>query len=134
MLNLDHTRHSGIFNAKDTSVVLIGAGGIGAITAITLAKMGVGWLEVWDADNIDGVNIATQYHLSTLLGANKALALSTMIDDLAPGTSYHPRPVNIEPGDVVRATVVISALDSIDTRKMVWHKVLFHEQSRWEWY
>ena len=134
MLALDHTRHSGIFDVQYESVILVGAGGIGAITAVALAKMGVGWLEVWDGDTIEDVNVATQFHSAALLGENKATALGPLIQEMAPGIRYHPRGSNVEPGDVLRGTIIISALDSINARKMLWDDVLFHEQSRWQWY
>ena len=133
MLTLDHTRHSGIFNAKDWSVVLVGAGGIGAITGITLGKMGVGYLEIWDGDVVDGVNIATQYHMGTLLGTNKATALSQMMLELAPGVETFTHPQNIGPNDKILANIVISALDSIKARKDVM-SALFNEESDWSWY
>lgn len=133
MLNLDHTRHSGIFNAEDTSVVIVGAGGIGAITALTLAKMGVGYLEVWDGDKIESVNVATQWHSAAMIGKNKAVSLGLYVGEFAPGVQYYPHPRNMGPNDPIVANIVISALDSINTRKMVW-KNLFKDESKWLWY
>ena len=50
---MNHTRHMGIFQVPSTfSVTLIGAGGIGATTALTLAKMGVRILQIFDDDTV----------------------------------------------------------------------------------
>ena len=131
---LDHTRHSGIYDASYTSAVIIGAGGIGAITAITLAKMGLGYIEIWDGDFIEEVNVATQFHPATMLDFNKATAVGNVIKEHAPGVQVVTRPLMIDKGDVVRATIIIAALDSLEARTMVWDHVLKHEQSRWSWY
>ena len=133
MKSLDHTRHSGIFNASETSVALIGAGGIGAITALTLGKMGVGYLEVWDGDIIEDVNIATQWHSSIHMGENKALALEHTLEEFAPGVHYVPRPRYMVDGDIITANIVITALDSLDVRKMVWTN-MWDEDSHWLFY
>ena len=131
-MKLDHTRHSSIFNAKDVSVVLIGAGGIGAITAVTLAKMGVGHLEVWDGDIVEHVNLATQYFRVNALGYNKASSIALDVQEYAPGISITYMN-NLKKSNHLVGTIIISALDSLETRKMVWN-VLFHECSKWSWY
>ena len=73
---MDHTRHIGVFNAANYSVVLIGAGGIGALTGITLAKMGIGSLSIYDDDQVDPINLATQFYRLSDVGKDKVLALS----------------------------------------------------------
>lgn len=132
-MKLDHTRHAGIFNMKDTSVVLIGAGGIGAITAITLGKMGVAYLEVWDGDVVEQVNLATQFFPASALGYDKSTMISVDIQKYAPGVINYPMGM-IEPDDYLVSQIIISALDSIDTRKMLWNDVLFDDRSKWSWY
>jgi tRNA A37 threonylcarbamoyladenosine dehydratase len=61
---MDDIRHIGIFNAAEWPITLIGAGGIGALTAITLGKMGVPTLNVWDGDEVSPENVATQFFSS----------------------------------------------------------------------
>ncbi|MCL4561887.1 MAG: ThiF family adenylyltransferase [Chloroflexi bacterium] len=68
---MNHLRHSALFDASDIGITLIGAGGIGALTGIVLAKMGVGSLILFDGDRVDEVNIATQFHHLDQIGLLK---------------------------------------------------------------
>ena len=56
----NHMRHIGIFAPLEFPVRLIGAGGIGAMTAVMLAKMSDGDVRVYDDDTVDDVNIANE--------------------------------------------------------------------------
>jgi molybdopterin/thiamine biosynthesis adenylyltransferase len=121
---MDHTRHIGIFYAKNYSISLIGAGGIGAITAITLAKMGVGELHIFDGDTVEEVNLATQYHRLSDVGKSKVKALAqsvTAFSNLNP--VIHPLRVEGNTGTLPRSDVYISAVDSIASRKEIWEQI-----------
>ena len=50
---------------KNWPVTLIGAGGIGGLTAITLAKMGVPEMIIWDGDVVAIENTGTQFFSSS---------------------------------------------------------------------
>ncbi len=80
---MDHTRHIGVFNAANYSVELIGAGGIGALTGITLAKMGIGSLSIYDDDQVNPINLATQFYKLSDVGKGKVSALSEAISEYA---------------------------------------------------
>jgi len=121
-MTVDHTRHAGIFNAGTTSVTLIGAGGIGAITGITLAKMGIEHIQVFDDDIVDDVNIATQFHKVSDLGSPKVDALAQAMEeygDVTPLTSAK----RVDADTVFNTRIVISAVDSIAARKEIWSAV-----------
>lgn len=133
---MDHTRHIGIFNAKDWPVTLIGAGGIGSLTAIVLAKMGVPILNIYDPQVIDDVNIATQFYGVNNVSMYKVVALKyligrfsdeTVVNDIIDrvGPEYIYDPVEF------RAPIIISAVDSIKARQDIWAVVA---QERWHWY
>ncbi len=121
---MDHTRHIGIFYAKNYIVTLIGAGGIGAITAITLAKMGVGELHVFDSDDVEEINIATQFHQHSDVGISKVSALAQTVEafsGLTPVT-YKMR-VDSKNGLLLGSDIYISAVDSIASRKEIWKQI-----------
>lgn len=129
---MDHTRHIGIFSASMWSASLIGAGGIGAMTAIALAKMGLGEIAIYDGDTVDDVNIATQFHKLSDVGKPKAEALEDALHEYSGGvhiSSYH----EIVSGETImpRADITISAVDSIQARKDIWQAV---ELQGPEWY
>jgi len=120
---LDPTRHIGIFNASHLDVCLIGAGGIGAITAMTLGKMGVHTLDIYDDDRVDQVNLATQFHQVSDVGLCKALTVARSTRDFSLGcVNGYPERVGRQ-GKLRPADVFISAVDSIASRQAVWHAV-----------
>lgn len=134
---IDHTRHIGIFHAQNHSVTLIGAGGIGAITAIVLGKMGIGELVIFDDDQVDDINIATQFHRVSDIGKPKAKTIQKAVYEfsgLVP-TTYAERimklssPVfgTLDPYPLeTRSNVIISGVDSIKSRKDIYKAVLYN--------
>jgi len=122
-MSIDHTRHAGIFDASSIPVVLIGAGGIGAITAITLAKMGVPHLTIIDCDTVNEVNLATQFHRVSDVGLPKAEALSSAVKSYAGDIrviTLNERLTADTPYYFEHAWLYISAVDSIASRKGIW--------------
>lgn len=130
---MDHTRHADLFRAEDVSVTLIGAGGIGAATALTLAKMGVGSLTVWDDDTISEVNLPTQLHKLSDLGRPKVHALNQLVCEFSDDTSFVPVFDRVVPiaNWGLDDYIVISAVDSITARKGIWEVV---KQGNVRWY
>jgi molybdopterin/thiamine biosynthesis adenylyltransferase len=123
---MDHTRHMGIFTIPQTfSVSLIGAGGIGALAAVILGKMGVRYLDVYDADRVDDVNIATQFHRHSDVGMFKTHAVKAIVEQFT-GTDIEITrfPQMVDALTDVSASLVISAVDSISARKEIWNTVV----------
>jgi len=130
----DRTRHSDIFNASTVSVTLIGLGGIGALTAVTLAKMGVGSILAVDNDVVSAENIATQMHLQDYAGSTKVVAVRELIPllvDDVPFDGVYDRVSRDTLWRDIANPVVISAVDSIASRKEIWAAI---EDKPWEWY
>jgi molybdopterin/thiamine biosynthesis adenylyltransferase len=114
----------GIFTVPPTMRIgLIGAGGIGAITGITLAKMGVRFLTIFDDDRVDNVNLPTQFHTVGSVHTNKAEALAgqTMLfsDEALPQIVQE----RVDENTLLDDDIVISAVDSITARKQIWEAV-----------
>lgn len=130
---MDHTRHADIFRAESLSVTLVGAGGIGAATALALAKMGVGQLTVWDDDTVSEFNLPTQLHRLSDLGRLKVQALNQLILDFSDDTDFVAVPDRVIPEDHcgLEDYIVISAVDSIAARKGIWQSV---KQGKVRWY
>ena len=127
---MDHTRHEGIFNVAPLSVTIVGAGGIGAITAMALAKMGVGYLNIIDGDVVSDVNLATQFHALESLGLPKVDALQAEIMRYADGTDVIAEQGRVEPDGYLYGNIVIAAVDSIASRKAIWSAVC-RGKSQW---
>lgn len=77
------TRHQTIFNPfenRDTRVAIIGAGAIGSKIALSVAKLGIKHMSVWDEDNVEEHNIANQAFSQHHIGLPKVFALSEIIE------------------------------------------------------
>lgn len=105
-----------------TPITIIGAGAIGSWTTLALAKMGFENLEVWDFDEVDTVNLNSQFFKQKDVGKTKIGALRDLVEEFT-GVSipYRVRPYEggVFPG------IVISAVDSMAVRQLIWdnHKL-----------
>jgi len=125
MNNLDTSRFMGIFQVPAMfSVSLIGAGGIGALTAVVLAKMGIKRIHIFDDDQVDGINIATQFHRFSDVGIDKVFAVAGLIDEFAgEGCEVYAYPWRVGIGSLSAidySPLFISAVDSIVARQEIW--------------
>ena len=128
----DHLRHSGIFPPLELPVRLIGAGGIGAMTAMMLAKMSDGVVYVYDDDRVDEVNIATQFHETADIGRYKADAIAFRAMRQSDSVTFVAVPERYPSSRVTPAWLVISAVDSIQSRKAIWKDLSL--VPTWHWY
>ena len=128
---MNHLRHIGIFSAEGWQATIIGAGGIGAVTALVLAKMGLD-LTIVDDDTVDDVNLATQFHYRGMVGEAKTVAVGKLLYDMADVSSVtiFDR-VTQENAALFRAPIIISAVDSINARKAIWAGL---KDQSWLWY
>jgi hypothetical protein len=121
-----HIRHIGIFDASQWLVTLIGAGGIGAITAVVLVKMGIPEIAVFDSDTVDDENLATQFYRIGDLGRMKVTALADLLRVFSDDVEVNAVDLRVTPltrPDLITNPIIISAVDSINTRKEIWKAV-----------
>jgi molybdopterin/thiamine biosynthesis adenylyltransferase len=104
-------------------VTLIGAGGIGAISALALAKMGVRYIEVWDDDVVSDVNLPTQLHRIDDEGRPKVDALGAVLMSFSDEVQVDRHADRVGQDSQLRANYIISAVDSITARKAIWEAV-----------
>lgn len=123
-VSMDHIRHSAIYDASHLTVTLIGAGGIGAMTALCLAKMGVGNLIVYDDDTVSEANMPTQLHRLGDLGREKVFGLEEIVQTFSDDTAFYPEDIRITADMQLFSSVVVSAVDSIQARKDIWQAVM----------
>ncbi len=124
-------RQLDIFNpvvAGAFDVVVIGAGGLGSPIALSLAKMGVESITIYDPDVVEPHNIPNQLYRVSDIGRLKVEALADIMEEL---TGIRPKVVPdrvggepIQCGTSSKARVFISALDSMTARKEVFRSVL----------
>jgi predicted ThiF/HesA family dinucleotide-utilizing enzyme len=123
--NIDITRHVDVFSRNEFSTKrfdVIGAGATGSRIAISLAKLGLENIHVWDFDKVEAHNIANQAFGQSDLGKLKVDAVADQIRE-ATGleiTTHNERVNGSQPlGDVV-----FLLTDTMASRKEIWEKAI----------
>jgi molybdopterin/thiamine biosynthesis adenylyltransferase len=103
-----------------TKVVIIGCGAIGSFLALSLVKMGITRMSVFDHDKVDTVNMSNQFFRFKDIGTNKAEALASLIKDFTNvNIMYTPTLFDESFGVQLKDAIVVSAVDSMAARKMI---------------
>lgn len=125
-----YARNYGVFNQqeqeqlKNARVVIVGAGGVGGITLISLARMGVGHLTIIDGDHFEESNINRQMlaFLSNQ-GISKAQIAQKTVQDINPliNARYHQIRVSEENAAELLKNhdVIIDATDNLVSRVII---------------
>lgn len=128
------SRQAGIIKPEELEkhVVIVGAGGIGSWTALSLAKMGINKITIVDFDDIEDVNIAPQIYgmadigkkkcqvLADFINANMQKEIATAID--TKWEDWKERETYFEENDV---EILIMAVDSMDVRLKIWGDIKY---------
>lgn len=101
-------------------VAIIGAGAIGSAAVVTLAKMGCSNITVYDGDGLADHNLPNQIALPEYVGFPKVDALAHLVEML---TGTQIKPVSANYRGQRSEGVVISAVDSMTARQMIWRSV-----------
>lgn len=110
-------------------ITIIGAGAIGSFTTLALAKMGFKNIAVIDFDNVDTVNMSCQFYSFADIGKPKVQALKENIERMTLGmTKIHA--VNDKWNGKAFPGIVISAVDSLETRRNIWDAHLMSFQTK----
>lgn len=108
------------FDKLDTPITVIGAGGIGSWTTFALAKMGFTNITVYDPEKVGIENVGNQLYNFEHIERMKVAALSNLCDKV--GSTIKVKAQKFEPVDAAHfnpGTIVIMAVDSMRTRKMI---------------
>ena len=103
-------------------VTIIGVGAVGRQVALQLAAMGVPQLHLIDHDTVEAVNLASQAYLEEDLGALKVEATARSCRKLNSRIEIETIPRRFGCSMDVNS-VVITCVDSIDTRRFIWQAV-----------
>jgi len=105
---------------SQVGITVIGAGAIGSTTCVFLGKMGACGLQVWDADTVESHNWSNQLYRDEDIGKLKASALIEVMEAFG---GHTPNAVAARYVDQPLSEVVISAVDSMESRKVIWKSV-----------
>ena len=107
-------------------LTIIGAGGIGSFTTLTLAKMGFENITVLDDDTVEEHNIPNQFYRYQDLEEPKVEALKNIVEEFSNTT------IDYEPIRFTKDTLIefqglwIMAVDNMDTRKNIYNLAYKH--------
>lgn len=104
---------------RGSRVTLIGAGAIGGFTALSLVKMGVGTLEIYDHDTVSVENLGPQWFRVSELGRFKVEALAEQLAEFGGHIIPHPERFLAQAVN----GIVICAVDSMDVRIALWRHI-----------
>lgn len=132
-------RQTDLVNPKELTfpILVIGAGGIGSWTVLTLAKMGCSNITVVDPDKVELHNLPSQFYLPDQVGQNKVDALQANVEEftgvkitaLAVKFEKYSQPINEALG-LNNSKVIICAVDSLKTRQKIWE--ILRENTEWD--
>jgi sulfur-carrier protein adenylyltransferase/sulfurtransferase len=114
-------------------VLLLGAGGLGAPSALYLAAAGIGTLGLVDADVVDASNLQRQIiHATSRIGAPKVDSAEKALTDLNPDVKVIKVQERLTSENVDRIfgekwDVIVDGCDNFPTRYLVNDASLFHD-------
>jgi molybdopterin/thiamine biosynthesis adenylyltransferase/rhodanese-related sulfurtransferase len=108
----------------DAKVLLLGAGGLGAPTALYLAAAGVGTLGIVDDDEVDLSNLQRQViHTTDRIGTPKVDSAEATIAALNPDVEVVKYPVRLDSSNIMEIVegydVIVDGVDNFPTRYLL---------------
>lgn len=99
-------------------IAIIGAGAVGSWTALALAKMGFGNIEIWDDDVVDVENMNCSLYRVSDVDTLKVDALCDIVEDFTEIRmgAHNERWIAGKP----LSGIVIMAVDSMEVRRAIW--------------
>ena len=123
-------RHGEILQKKFacTSVAICGLGGLGSNIAIMLARTGIGKLHLLDFDRVDISNLNRQQYFVEQIGLYKTLALSQVIQKIAPYCEIQTDTVKLDEKNIQellkQESIICEAFDNPEAKAMLVNEVL----------
>lgn len=108
-------------------IAVAGAGGVGGLHVLTLARLGIGKFRIADFDTFDAVNINRQFGaLASTIGKHKAQVVADMARDINPfaEVEVYPQGVTLENLDAFLSGVQVY-IDGIDFFEIEIRRAIF---------
>jgi molybdopterin/thiamine biosynthesis adenylyltransferase len=135
LINNEFSRNIGLLSIDqqrrllDSRVAVVGAGGVGGLHILTLARLGVGAFHIADPDVFEVANISRQFGASQrTLGRNKAEVLAEMVHDINPRAEVVTFPAGIDKDNadsfLANCQVLVDGIDffAFDVRRMLFYR------------
>lgn len=117
--------------ALEKQITIVGAGAVGGVASLFLAKMGFAGQIVYDFDTIDTVNMNCQMYKVKQIGMSKVEALNEIIEDYTGHglMDFHNRA--FEEDDTFSTEIVCVPVDSISVRKNLFKSFMASPKARY---
>jgi len=118
-MTLNRTRQTDFLNVTQTNglrIAVVGAGGIGSWTTLTLSKMGFDNITVFDDDIVEDHNLPSQCYSLVQIGKPKVDALQAVVKAMS-GVIIQARNQRFALDDVF--DVVLVCVDNMATRRQI---------------
>jgi molybdopterin/thiamine biosynthesis adenylyltransferase len=135
LIKEEFKRNIGLLNEEEQKkllsarIAVAGAGGVGGLHLLTLARLGIGKFTIADPDTFETVNINRQYGAShSTIGQNKADVLAGMVKDINPSADVTSFTQRVNPDNVDsffhEADIFLDGIDffEIDARRLLFKK------------
>lgn len=113
---------------SESSVGIVGLGGLGSNAAVALARAGIGKLVLVDFDIVEEKNLTRQYYFLDQIGKLKIEALRENIEKINPKAMIETHNQKLEKGSMEKpftgVDVVIEALDNAETKAAFTEEIL----------
>jgi len=122
-------------NLKKYSILIVGSGGAGSVTAFTLSKIGFSRIKVVDDDIVEIHNLPNQFFRLNQLSRNKVEAVAENIRDFTGFRIETCRKKIKNCGDIDSllstdsSNIVISTTDNMDSRKIIFESCKFNAKT-----
>ncbi len=108
----------------DAKVLLLGAGGLGAPTALYLAAAGVGTIGIVDDDVVDLSNLQRQViHTNDRIGEPKVDSAQTAINDINPDVNVVKHQTRLDASNIMEIIegydIIVDGVDNFPTRYLL---------------
>lgn len=122
---IDITRHVDVFapeSLANARIDIIGAGATGSRVVLSLAKLGLENIHVWDFDTVEAHNLANQVYRLGDIGRLKVEALQELVLE-ATGTRINIHNERVD-GSQKLGEIVFLLVDSMAARKEIWQRAV----------
>lgn len=118
---LDEVKRSGQERLKQSTVTVIGAGGLGSPALLYLAAAGIGKIRVVDSDTVDTTNLQRQIVFKhSDISFSKASSAAKNLSELNPYVNVEPLPVRIDASNadniLINSDIVLEGSDNFETK------------------
>ena len=114
----------------NANVAIVGSGALGTVTALQLACLGIGRMDIFDFDTVEGHNLNRQFLYFDCVGKNKAVSLVAKLRYINSGIQINAFDVKLTKDNIKCMDgydIIFDCTDNWEVRRLLNKFVLAHE-------